>query len=145
MFSGVTPASNDAKVIFVFSTGSTTSRFFSTVSRTRLPFLTLACCANALGIRKARLFPHCWIMVCITYLQRDYSIYLRRQPSSAQRTRIAHIALVEIHVFLGQIAGIHHRVGFAKVEINVQIKFLRRNGGAKLLERRLRRLAALQA
>ena len=27
------------------------------------------------------------------YLQRDYSIYLRRQPSSAQRTRIAHVAL----------------------------------------------------
>src|ERR1039457_966641 len=123
MFSGVTPASNDARVIFVFSTGSTTSRFFSMVNRTRLPFFTLACCANALGIRKARLFPHCWIMVCIMYLQRDYSIYLRRQPSSAQRTRIAHVALVEIHVFLGHISGIHYRAGPAEVQVDVQIKF----------------------
>ena len=58
--------------------------------------------------------------------------------------RVGHVALVEVHVFFRQVGGIHHGAGFAEIQVDVQIKFLRRDGGAELLERRLRRLAALE-
>jgi hypothetical protein len=35
--------------------------------------------------------------------------------SAAQRTRIRHVALVEVHIFLGQVGGIHHRVCLAEI------------------------------
>ena len=35
---------------------------------------------------------------------------LRYRSSPAQRPRIAHVAFVEIHIILRQIAGIHHRI-----------------------------------
>jgi hypothetical protein len=45
---------------------------------------------------------------------------------------------------LGQIRRVHHRTGFAEIQVDVQFEFLRRGGQAKFLERRLRRLAALE-
>ena len=65
--------------------------------------------------------------------------------SRPRNSRSRHVALVEVHIFLGQIGGIHHRVRLAEIQVDVQFKFLRRDGGAKLLERRLRRLPAFQA
>src|ERR1035437_7639761 len=65
--------------------------------------------------------------------------------STAKRTRIAYISFIEVHIFLGQIGGIHHRARLAEIQIDVQFKFLWRDGGAQFLEGRLRRLPALKA
>jgi len=53
---------------------------------------------------------------------------VKRSPP--QRTRIAHVTLVEIHVFLGQVGGVHHCIGLAQVQADVQVEFVRRHGGA---------------
>ena len=51
------------------------------------------------------------------------------RPLTAQGRGIAHIALVEINIFLGQVAGVHHGAGFADVEMDMEIEFL---GGGRL-------------
>jgi hypothetical protein len=58
------------------------------------------------------------------------SVKICGQKSAAQRTCIRHVAFVEVHIFLGQIGGIHHRVRLGEIQVDVQLKFLRRNGGA---------------
>ena len=44
---------------------------------------------------------------------------------TSQRGRIGDVAFVEIHVFLGQVGGIHHGAGLAEVQADVQLEFLR--------------------
>src|ERR1017187_5089119 len=84
-------------------------------------------------------------MVCIMYLQKDYGFCLFRQASSSKRGWISHVALVVINVGFGQIGGIHHRVRLTEIQVDVQFKFFWRDDGAQFLERRLRRLPALEA
>ena len=50
---------------------------------------------------------------------------LRGKKLTTERRRIGHIALVEIHVMLREIGGVHHRASFAEIQIDVQFKFLR--------------------
>ena len=51
---------------------------------------------------------------------------------TAQRRRIGHIALVELHVFFREVGGVHQRARRAEVEVDVQIEFLRGGKGAEV-------------
>src|ERR1035437_2242263 len=82
-----------------------------------------------------------WKLRCS--LRWNYSLSLGFTLTT-KRTRIAHVALVEIHVSFRQIGSVNHRTGPAEVQVDVQIKFLGRDGGAQFLERRLRRLTTLE-
>src|SRR2546427_3105090 len=66
-------------------------------------------------------------------------------PSAPQRRRVAHVALVEIHVLLSQVGGVDHRAGGAEVEVDVEVEFLERDGGAQVFEAGFGRLATLEA
>src|SRR5712672_2696572 len=65
--------------------------------------------------------------------------------SASERRRIAHVAFVELDIFFGQVRSINNRSTLPEVEVDVQIKFFRRNRRAQFLETGLRRLAALEA
>src|ERR1035437_854988 len=83
-----------------------------------------------------------WKLRCS--LRWNYSLSLGFTLTT-KRTRIAHVAFVEIHVSFRQIGGVNHRAGHAEIQVDVQLKLLRRNGSTKLFERRARRLTALEA
>src|SRR5574341_154823 len=67
------------------------------------------------------------------------------RASAAERTGIAHVAFVEVHVCVGEIGGVDYRAGLAKIQVDVQVELFRGDRGTELLEGRLRRLAAAQA
>src|SRR6266566_4010257 len=67
------------------------------------------------------------------------------QPSTSQRIRIVDIAFVELDVLLRQVGGINKRAGLAQVQVDVQIEFSGRDGGAESFEAGFCRLSVLEA
>src|SRR5437773_955706 len=64
---------------------------------------------------------------------------------AAQRRGIADIAFVELDIFLGEIGAVNYGAGLAEIQVNVQVEFLKCDGGAEFFEAGLGRLAALEA
>src|SRR5438477_189594 len=72
------------------------------------------------------------------------ALAIRSCTSSSQRRRIAHVALVKIHVVFRQIAAIEQGARLAQIQIDVQIKLRRCRDFAKLRKSGIRRLPASQ-
>src|SRR5438552_18837042 len=92
--------------------------------------------------------PSCSPIVGQSFSQRIYKeatwLNALQQGLSSQRRRIAYIAFIEIYVVLSQIRSVHDSASFAEVQVDVEIKFLRRDGGTKCFEWNFGRLAAFQ-
>jgi len=63
----------------------------------------------------------------------------------AQRRGITDIAFVELDIFLGEIGAINYGAGLAEIQVDVQVEFLGRDGGAEVFEAGFGRLTTLEA